>query len=88
MNIVVQRQHFRLHVVSSGIRRDGDGALVLHLYFGVDLMQLHHIGLGDVLVGGLGGEFIGSLIDGETAQTRLLHRDLGSFDHKLAEISR
>ena len=67
-----------------------NGGLVLHLDFGVEILQFELGRLGQVLRGGAPrGQFIAAVVAGEAGPApRRLHGDLGTRDHQIPDIQR
>ena len=75
-------------VVETDLGRNVDRRSRLHFHGGVDAVQLDHVGLGEILLGRLGGQHVSPVVAGETRQPRLFHGDLGAGDHQAAELDR
>ena len=63
--MVGQREQLRLAVVEAVLRCRFEHRVVLHLHGGMNALQLHHVGLGEILAGRLRGEIVTAVIAGE-----------------------
>ena len=49
VEVVDQLKHFAFHVVAARVGREIDHAFIFHFDLGRNLVQVHQVGLGDVL---------------------------------------
>jgi hypothetical protein len=88
VDVVDQLKDFAFHVVAARIGREIDQAFVLKLDLGRNLVQVHQVGLGNVLLGEICGECVGTRICRIAGKAWLLHRHLRAFDYQAAELTR